>query len=290
MQILASGIVTSAAYTYRMSANAFDSIDQAAQITTEHAWPMRLWLAAPDWLFRVLGFGFFAIFTVFSAQKYIPANPSLSFAEHIQTLGPWCQFGDGTLIRMPWVPVLVDLTYLLIAVSFLVRFQPKARASNGRIILITLFTGFAPLIFVLWMSPILSFFNPAWGTDYHRFLWPDSITWYAALIGSILVTLGNLIDVWGYLVLCRSFGIVPEARELKTTGPYRFVRHPVYLGQFLAQAGVLLCFARTHAVWIGLYCVFVGLQLYRSKLEDRVLASAFGEEYEAWQRRTFWFV
>jgi protein-S-isoprenylcysteine O-methyltransferase Ste14 len=274
-----------------MSADTFNALTNSpAPVGDSHSLPMRLWLAAPDWLFRVLGFGFFAIFTFFSAQKYFPADPSQSFAEHIQTLGPWCRFADGTLIRMPWVPVLVDLTYLLIAVSFLVRFQPKARASNGRIILITLFTGFAPLIFVLWMGPILSFFNPVWGTAYERFLWADSMSPYVALTGLILVTLGNLIDVWGYLVLCRSFGIVPEARELKTTGPYRFVRHPVYLGQFLAQAGVLLFFARTNVVWIGLYCVFVGLQLYRSKLEDRVLADAFGEEYKAWRRRTFWFV
>jgi protein-S-isoprenylcysteine O-methyltransferase Ste14 len=110
------------------------------------------------------------------------------------------------------------------------------------------------------------------------------------IVGTTLITAGNLIDLWGYTVLTRSFGIVPEARELKTSGPYRFVRHPVYLGQFISQGGVWFCFARLHWVWIGMYVVFVAMQLYRSKLEDRVLAEAFGDPCREWQQRTFWFV
>ncbi len=258
------------------------SIVSCEMIANHHSWPMRLWLAAPDWLFRVLGVLFFAAFTWASAQKY--------WSEDFWKYVPWSTLPSGRVIRMWWVPVLVDLTYLLIAISFVVRFQPRARASDGRIILLTLFTAFAPFIFIVWMAPILSWFNPEWGIAYNEFLWRSPITWYSALAGGVLITLGNILDVWGYLVLCRSFGIVPEARELKTTGPYRFIRHPVYLGQFLAQAGVLLFFARLHVVWIGLYCVFVALQLYRSKLEDRVLEQAFGEDYLKWKRRTFWFV
>ncbi|WP_148074993.1 methyltransferase family protein [Bythopirellula goksoeyrii] len=254
-----------------------------SEISAEsRAWPMRLWLAAPDWLFRVIGLAFFTVFTWVSAEKYWSGD----FWNYV----PWSELPSGKVIRMPWVPVLIDLTYLLIAISFIVRFQPKSRAADGRIILITLFTAFAPFIFVMWLGWGLGLFNESWKTAYYDFLWRSPITWYTALVGGVLITVGNILDVWGYLVLCRSFGIVPEARELKTTGPYRFVRHPVYLGQFIAQAGVWLCFARLHVVWIGLYCAFVALQLYRSKLEDRVLEEAFGEEYREWKRRTFWFV
>jgi protein-S-isoprenylcysteine O-methyltransferase Ste14 len=252
------------------------------------ALPMRLWLAAPDWVFRVAGFMFFALFTLSSAQKYVPTE--LSFWEHFKTLGPWCQFADGTMIRMPWVPVLVDLTYLLITISFIVRMNPKQRASDGRGIAIALLTGFAPLIVVVWLGPLLGWFNPQWELEYLAFLWRNPVSPMSVLIGGALISIGNILDVWGYMVLCRSFAIVPEARELKTAGPYRFVRHPVYLGQFLAQGGVWLFFARLHVVWIALYVAFVALQLYRSKLEERVLAEAFGESYEAYRRRTFWFV
>lgn len=265
------------------------SLDPPAA-TSDRGLPMRVWLAAPDWLFRAAGFVFFALFTLSSAQKYLPSDPSISFWEHFKTLGPWCQFPDGRLIRMPWAPVLVDLTYLLITISFIVRMNPKQRASDGRGIAVALLTGFAPLIVVVWLGPLLGWFNPQWEANYFDFLWRNPISPISVVIGGTLITLGNILDVWGYLVLCRSFAIVPEARELKTTGPYHWVRHPVYLGQFLAQGGVWLFFARLHVVWISLYVVFVALQLYRSKLEDRVLARAFGEQYEAYRRRTFWFV
>ncbi len=246
------------------------------------AWPMRLWLAAPDWAFRVLGLGFFTIFLWVSAQKYWDGT--------FWQMVPWSDVPGWRIVRMPWAPILIDLTYLLMAASFVLRINPKHRASDGRVILITLFTAFAPFIFVMWLPWGLGLFNESWKTSYLQFMWRDQVAWSSALIGGMLITIGNIIDVWGYFVLCRSFGIVPEARELKVTGPYRFVRHPVYLGQFLAQGGVWLFFARQHFVWIGLYVAFVGLQLYRSKLEDRALAAAFGEEYEAYRRRTFWFV
>jgi protein-S-isoprenylcysteine O-methyltransferase Ste14 len=251
---------------------------------------MRLWLAAPDWVFRALGIGFFTCFVLISAQKYLPADAGQGWWEHFLTLGPWCNIPGWGVVQMPWVTVLVDLTFLLILVSFLLRFQPRQRASNGWIVGFTLFTAFVPMVFALWLAPVLGWFSADWKTDYLGFLMRNPLTWKEALAGGLLITVGNALDVWGYLLLCRSFSIVPEARELVTRGPYRWVRHPVYLGQILAQAGVWLCFARLHVVWIGLYCVFVAMQLYRSKLEDRVLAAEFGEDYQAWRRRTFWFV
>lgn len=258
--------------------------------TSSRSLLMRLWLAAPDWLFRVAGFVFFALFSISRLELYIPTDPAVTFWEYFKSRGPWCQFADGTMIRMPWVPVLVDLTYLLIMVSFIVRINPKQRASDGKGIALALLAGFAPLIVVVWLGPLLGWFDPQWEEDYFRFLWKDSISPLSVIIAATLITIGNALDVWGYLVLCKSFAIVPEARELKTTGPYRWVRHPVYLGQIIAQGGVWLFFARLHFVWISLYVAFVAMQLYRSKLEERVLADAFGESYESYRRRTFWFV
>jgi protein-S-isoprenylcysteine O-methyltransferase Ste14 len=121
-------------------------------------------------------------------------------------------------------------------------------------------------------------------------MWKRQLSFATFASGTALVLVGNALDVWGYGKLFRSISIVPEARDLKVSGPYRFVRHPIYLGQMLAQAGVWLFFAQTHVVWIAFYACFVGMQLYRSRLEDRVLERAFGEPYLAWKRRTFWFV
>jgi protein-S-isoprenylcysteine O-methyltransferase Ste14 len=254
----------------------------ASDATSERrALPMRLWLATPDWAFRVLGLGFFLSYLAYRTQKY--------WRYDFWNFVPYYQFADGETLVMPWVPVLVDLTFVLIALGFCLRLRPNRRADNGWIVGFTLLTAFAPLIPVE-LPVVLGLINQSWQAAYKSLMLPESISLTRVMLGTALITVGNLIDLWGYTVLTRSFGIVPEARELKTSGPYRFVRHPVYLGQFLSQGGFWFCFARLHWVWIGMYVVFVAMQLYRSKLEDRVLAEAFGDPCREWQRRTFWFV
>ncbi len=248
---------------------------------TRRAWPMRLWLAAPDWAFRAAGAGFFFVYIGMQFQKYR--------AESWEKFIPFCIFPGGARFEMPWVPILVDLTFVLIALSFCFRMPPRTRAVNGWVVSYSLLTAFAPLL-LLGISPVLGLLDVGWQESYDAFMWRRKFTWQLAMLGGILLTIGNALDIWGYSTLWRSFSIVPEPRELKTTGPYRFVRHPVYLGQFLAQAAILLVSFRTHIVWISVYALFVAMQLYRSKLEDRVLEKAFGDPYREWQEKTFWFV
>ncbi len=260
-----------------MTTSTMDSVE----LSTRHAWPMRLWLAAPDWAFRAAGAVFFFGFIWQRCQKY--------WAESWEPFVPYCIFPGGERFDMPWVPILVDITFVLIALSFCFRLPPRTRAANGWVVGFSLLTAFAPLL-LLWIAPVLGCFNSDWQEAFDAFMWRREFTWQLALLGGVLLTIGNSLDVWGYGTLWRSFSIVPEPRELKTSGPYRFVRHPVYLGQFFAQAAILLISFRTHIVWISVYVLFVAMQLCRSKLEDRVLEKAFGEPYRQWQKETFWFV
>ena len=246
----------------------------------ERGWPMRLWIACPEWLFRALGVAFFVGLLAVSAEKY--------WNTPFWKLKPYCIFPGGRTVHMPWIPLLIDLTLLLVAAGFLLRLPPRNRLVDGWAISVSLLGGFWPWL-PIWLEAGLGWLNSPWHQPYFDFLWRSPIAWQAVLAATVLMSVGNLLDVWGYAVLCRSISIVPEARRLKTNGPYRWVRHPVYLGQLLSQAGVWLIAAQTHVVWIGFYLVFAVLQLYRSKLEDRVLEEAFGEPYREWKQRTFWF-
>jgi protein-S-isoprenylcysteine O-methyltransferase Ste14 len=98
-----------------------------------------------------------------------------------------------------------------------------------------------------------------------------------------LMTVGLVVMVLGLASLGRSFGIMPRARGLITSGLYRWVRHPIYLGEFLVFAGMLLL---TISPWtLTVYAAFVALQVYRLVMEERTLKAAY-PEYAAYSTRT----
>ena len=248
--------------------------------STRTALPMRIWAAIPDWLFQLVGFLFFFSYLLIRLPDYF---------HDFWNMGAYYVFESGYRLSLPWTRVLVDMTCLLIAFSYLFRTPAKKRSSRASEILIGILGGFWPMLPFM-LGGILSISNPVLANTFAEFLWRPSLTLFQTLAGASLILIGNGLDVWGYSVLFRSFSIVPEARELKATGPYRLVRHPVYFGQILAQAGVWLFFARISLFSVSFLALFIGLQLYRSKMEDRVLEEAFGDNYRDWKNRTFWFV
>lgn len=71
------------------------------------------------------------------------------------------------------------------------------------------------------------------------------------------------------LYLNRSFGLIAANRGVKVKGPYRFVRHPMYLGYIIAQAGFLL--ANLTAWNAAFYFCAWGIQILRIREEEKLL-------------------
>ena len=103
------------------------------------------------------------------------------------------------------------------------------------------------------------------------------------MVSTVLILVGSAAAVVALMRLGRSFSVMAEARQLVTSGPYRFVRHPLYLAEELAVVGVFIQFL---SGWTALLlAVQISFQLRRMHNEEAVLAGTF-PEYTAYQDRT----
>jgi len=103
------------------------------------------------------------------------------------------------------------------------------------------------------------------------------------IASAALILIGNYISIVAVMSLGRSLSIMPEARKLVMSGPYRFVRHPLYAAEEIAILGVWLQFMswEATAILVGHFII----QLWRLGFEETVLRDSF-PEYDAYARQT----
>lgn len=90
-----------------------------------------------------------------------------------------------------------------------------------------------------------------------------------SVISTLLILTGNTLAASVILKLRRSFSIMPEARQLITSGPYHFIRHPLYLAEAIAASGALMQFI---SAWtIVIMAIQIGFQFRRMHNEERIL-------------------
>ena len=92
------------------------------------------------------------------------------------------------------------------------------------------------------------------------------------IASSVLCAIGFGLAAYAFTHLNRSATIMPEARSLVTTGPYRVVRHPVYLFEAIEIVGIFLPF---NPLWaIPILVVQFLCQVQRMRYEERVLTAS----------------
>jgi protein-S-isoprenylcysteine O-methyltransferase Ste14 len=103
------------------------------------------------------------------------------------------------------------------------------------------------------------------------------------MVSTVLTIIGSVGAVVALSQLGRSFSLMAETRQLVTTGPYRFVRHPLYLAEEIAIVGLFMQFA---SLWTALlFAAHIAFQLRRMHNEELVLSASF-PEYVAYRRNT----
>jgi protein-S-isoprenylcysteine O-methyltransferase Ste14 len=150
----------------------------------------------------------------------------------------------------------------LVVALTIVRRTPAAVDRSWRARLVTIFSTFGP---------------PLVKPDSANALAPEAMT-------LLIAGFGLLIVVGGKISLGRSFGLVPANRGVVSTGVYRFVRHPIYLGYLITHLGFVMANPLDWN-WIVLMAADVAL-MCRAILEERTLAQ--DPEYAAYMQRVRW--
>lgn len=115
-------------------------------------------------------------------------------------------------------------------------------------------------VLVAYAYPYAQMMYLRWAPD--EPLWPDG--------GLVLVIVAACLSLASLLALGRRFGIRPALRDLTRAGPYRFLRHPMYLAYVLADIGYNLVGWNAGTVLLAL-AGWASL-VYRIRAEERMLA------------------
>jgi protein-S-isoprenylcysteine O-methyltransferase Ste14 len=133
----------------------------------------------------------------------------------------------------------------------------------------------------VFVVPILDF---AYGTQ--KF----AVPWSGLSITGIALTFGGLVfRYWSIRTLGKWFTSVVRVQEGQVViqhGPYRYLRHPSYLGAFILAIGISIIFRS----YIGLgacFLIFFPAYVYRIHVEEKALLEKLGAAYREYQKRTY---
>lgn len=137
--------------------------------------------------------------------------------------------------------------------------QPAPRTQDGRagVWTVTLMATFGMVV-----APSLPRVRTLWTIS------PTDIRTQA-----VLGLIGMGVALWAMASLRRSFSLTPQARRLASTGPYRFMRHPLYLGEALNIVGIAVGVGSLTVVVAAI--VVVICEVARASLEEGFLRGTF---------------
>jgi len=154
------------------------------------------------------------------------------------------------------------VVYAVAAVLFFRRVVPKRIAAlKDNIIPFLSFVSPAAMIFLGGYVPLVASFP---------------------IVSILLYITGCGLAVASFLSLGKGFGVLPAIRRVATGGPYRYIRHPAYLGEGLYAIGIMLFRVNWMTGFILVVTIVLGLM--RILIEERVLSRS--PEYRRYRKST----
>jgi len=140
-----------------------------------------------------------------------------------------------------------------------------------------------PVLFLaLIASFVLYMAHPVWLNGFSMAL-PSGIRWLGAGLGAA----GLILLVWVHQTLGKYWSTTLQLKKehaLVTSGPYRWVRHPMYMALVLLFVGLFL----VSAVWPFLLLIVVSVLMFYRVVgkEETMMVEQFGEDYRRYMERT----
>jgi protein-S-isoprenylcysteine O-methyltransferase Ste14 len=188
------------------------------------------------WLLRAVPVVVFGVLTAVAAAHLDSGRPS-----------------DAAVVGRSAYVVLLTLQVVAFAT------QPPPRARDGRawVWVVTVVATFGMVV-----APSLPSVRPLWAAGER-----------AAEVQAVLGLVGMAIALPAMAHLRRAFSLTPQVRGLITTGPYRVVRHPLYLGEALNVIGIMVAVGSLTVLLVA--AIVVAGEVARATLEERLLRRSF---------------
>ena len=105
-------------------------------------------------------------------------------------------------------------------------------------------------------------------------------------IGTVLCAGGIALAIWARVYLGENWGMpstTKEDTELVTSGPYKYIRHPIYSGVILAMLGSAFA---GDGIWLIVFIIFTLYYIYNARIEESNMMWVFPEQYREYKKKT----
>jgi protein-S-isoprenylcysteine O-methyltransferase Ste14 len=109
---------------------------------------------------------------------------------------------------------------------------------------------------------------------------------WVPVAGLVILFVGLLLAIWARLYLGQNWGMPMSLKkdpELVTSGPYHYIRHPIYTGILLAILG---SFLSGNFFWLIIFAISGAYFIYSALFEEKLMMKQFPKTYPEYKNKT----